>query len=386
MIKISDKSRCCGCEACRSVCPKNCISMKADKEGFVYPHVDLSQCIDCKLCEKICPVLHPVSSITVPSVYAGINNDTNIRLQSSSGGIFTLIAEQVLQKNGVVFGACFDEQWNVVHRYVETREGLSRFRGSKYVQSHIGDSFLQAKRFLDEGREVLFSGTPCQIAGLKNFLRKPYQNLLTVDVVCHGVPSPKVWQKYLHESVCKVYHIRRGSSPILVDKIMKINFRSKEKGWKTYHVRIEYQNGKDDSMPAAKNIYIQAFLSDLSLRPSCYACSAKLHHVRSNITLADFWGIERLHPEIDDDKGCGLILAHNDHALSLLKGLNCQLQEQKLDEVIAFNPSIIHSVKEPVNRNFFYMMLDKTSFTFSYKASASSALLMRIIRKIYRKL
>lgn len=386
MIKITDKSRCCGCEACRSVCPKNCISMKADKEGFVYPHVDLSQCIDCKLCEKICPVLHPVSSITVPSVYAGINNDTNIRLQSSSGGIFTLIAEQVLQKNGVVFGACFDEQWNVVHRYVETREGLSRFRGSKYVQSHIGDSFLQAKRFLEAGREVLFSGTPCQVAGLKNFLRKPYQNLLTVDVVCHGVPGPKVWQKYLHESVCKAYHIRRGSSFSLADKIMKINFRSKEKGWKTYHVRIEYQNGKDDSMPAAKNIYIQAFLSDLSLRPSCYACSAKLHHVQSDITLADFWGIERLHPEIDDDKGCGLILAHNDHALSLLKGLNCQLQEQKLDEVIAFNPSIIHSVKEPVNRNFFYMMLDKTSFTFSYKASASSALLMLIIRKIYRKL
>ena len=386
MIKITDKSRCCGCEACRSVCPKNCISMKADKEGFVYPHVDLSQCIDCKLCENVCPILHRVSSITVPSVYAGINNDTNIRLQSSSGGIFTLIAEQVLQKNGVVFGACFDEQWNVVHCYVETREGLSRFRGSKYVQSHIGDSFLQAKRFLDEGREVLFSGTPCQIAGLKNFLRKSYQNLLTVDVVCHGVPSPKVWQKYLHESVCKAYHIRRGSSFSLADKIKNISFRSKERGWKTYHVRIEYQNGKNNSIPAAKNTYIQVFLSDLSLRPSCYACSAKLHHVQSDITLADFWGVERLYPEINDDKGCGLILVHNDYAFSLLKSLDCQLQEQKLDEVIAFNPSIIRSVKEPINRNFFYMMLDKTSFAFSYKASASSALSMRIIRKIYRKL
>lgn len=386
MIKITDKSRCCGCEACRSVCPKNCISMKADKEGFVYPHVDLSQCIDCKSCENVCPILHRVSSITVPSVYAGINNDTNIRLQSSSGGIFTLIAEQVLQKNGVVFGACFDEKWNVVHRYTETKEGLSCFRGSKYVQSHIGDSFLQAKRFLDEGREVLFSGTPCQIAGLKNFLRKPYQNLLTVDVVCHGVPSPKVWQKYLHESVCKAYHIRRGSSFSLADEIKNISFRSKERGWKTYHVRIEYQNGKNNLIPAAKNTYIQAFLSDLSLRPSCYACSAKLHHVQSDITLADFWGVERLYPEINDDKGCGLILVHNDYALSLLKSLNCQLQEQKLDEVIAFNPSIIRSVKEPINRNFFYMMLDKTSFAFSYKASASSALLMRIIRKIYRKL
>ncbi len=360
--------------------------MKADKEGFVYPQVNLSRCIDCKLCEKVCPALHPVSSTTVPSIYAGINNDMNIRLQSSSGGIFTLIAEHILQENGVVFGACFDEQWNVVHRYTETKEGLSRFRGSKYVQSYIGDSFLQAKRFLDEGRKVLFSGTPCQIAGLKNFLRKPYRNLLTVDVVCHGVPSPKVWQQYLHESVCKAYHIRQVSSFSLVDKIVNISFRSKEKGWKTYRVRIEYQNGKKDSMPAAKNIYIQAFLSNLSLRPSCYVCPAKLHYIQSDITLSDFWGIDRFHPEIDDDKGCSLLLVHNVHVLSLLKSLNCQLQEQKLDEAIAFNPSIIHSVKRPVNRNFFYMILDKTNLAFSYKASTSSALLMRIIRKIYRQL
>lgn len=377
---------CCGCEACRSVCPKNCISMKVDKEGFVYPQVDLSRCIDCKLCEKVCPVLHPISSTKVPSIYAGINNDTDIRLHSSSGGIFTLIAKHILQKNGVVFGACFDEQWNVVHRYTETEEGLSRFRGSKYVQSHIGESFLQAKRFLDQGREVLFSGTPCQIAGLKNFLRKPYQNLLTVDVVCHGVPSPKVWQKYLNESVCKVYHIRQSSSFSLADKITNINFRSKENGWKTYHVRIEYQNGTDDSIPAAKNTYIQAFLSDLSLRPSCYVCPAKLHYAQSDITIADFWGIDRLHPEMDDDKGCSLIIVHNDQALSLLRSMDCLLKEQNLDEAIAFNPSIIHSVKEPVNRKFFYMMLDKNSFAFSYKASTSSSLLMRIIRKIYRQL
>lgn len=386
MIKITDKSQCCGCEACRSVCPKDCISMKADKEGFVYPQVDLSQCIDCKLCEKVCPVLHPATSTKAPLAYAGINNDTDIRLQSSSGGIFTLIAEQILQKNGVVFGACFDKQWNVVHRYTETKEGLSRFRGSKYVQSHIGDSFLQAKRFLDEGREVLFSGTPCQIAGLKNFLRKPYQNLLTVDVVCHGVPSPKVWQKYLHESVCKVYHIRQSSSFPLADKIANISFRSKEKGWKGFCMSIVYKNQKKEVIPFYNDTYMNIFLSNLSLRPSCYACPAKLHHTQSDITLADFWGIDRLHPEMDDDKGYGLILVHNDHALSLLKSLGCQLHEQKLEEIIAFNPSIAYSVKEPVNRNFFYMIFHKTNLVAAYKASTSSALFMRIIRKIYRQL
>ena len=386
MINITDKLQCCGCEACRSVCPRHCISMEADKEGFLYPQVDLSQCIDCKLCEKVCPVLHLVSSAKVPLAYAGINNDTNIRLRSSSGGIFTLMAEQILQKNGVIFGACFDEQWGVVHRYTETKEGLSRFRGSKYVQSHIGDSFLQAKRFLEVGREVLFSGTPCQIAGLKNFLRKSYQNLLTVDVVCHGVPSPKVWQKYLCESVCKAYHIRRGSSFSLADKITDISFRSKEKGWKTYHVKIGYQNGKKDMTPFNNDIYMNVFLSNLSLRPSCYSCPTKLQHVQSDITLADFWGVDRLHPEIDDDKGCGLILVHNDHALSLLKSLDCQLQEQKLDKVIAFNSNITYSVKEPVNRNFFYMLFHKINLVSAYKASTSSALFMRIIRKIYRQL
>ncbi len=386
MIKITDKSQCCGCEACRSVCPKKCISMKADKEGFLYPRVDLSQCIDCKLCEKVCPVLHPVFSEREPMAFSGINNDIKIRLQSSSGGIFTLLAEQVLHKGGIVFGACFDEHWNVVHSYTDTIEGLVRFRGSKYVQSCIGDSFLQARKFLDEGREVLFSGTSCQIAGLKNFLQKFYKNLLTVDVVCHGVPSPKVWQGYLYESACNAYHIKKRDSFFsLADKITNISFRSKENGWKKYHVKIEYQNGEKNVIPYNNDAYMDIFLSDLSLRPSCYACSAKLHYVQSDITLADFWGVDQLHPEIDDDKGCGLILFHNDYAFTLLKSLDCQLKEQKLDEVIAFNPSIIHSVKEPVNRNFFYTIFNNTNFTFSYQVSMSTNIVIRIIRCLYRK-
>lgn len=387
MIKITDKSQCCGCEACRSVCRKKCISMKADKEGFLYPSVDLSQCIDCKLCEKVCPVLHPVFSKGNPMAFAGINNDIKIRLQSSSGGIFTLLAEQILLKGGVVFGACFDKHWNVVHSYTETIEGLARFRGSKYVQSYIGDSFLQTRKFLDEGRDVLFSGTSCQIAGLKNFLQKPYQNLLTVDVVCHGVPSPKVWQRYLYESACNAYHIKKRTlSFSLADKITNISFRSKDNGWKKYHVKIEYQNGKKNVIPYNNDTYMDLFLSDLSLRPSCYACPSKLYYTQSDITLADFWGVDQLHPEIDDDKGCGLILLHNDYAFALLKSRDCQLKEQKLDEVITFNPSIAHSVKEPVNRNFFYTIFNNTNFTFSYQVSVSTNIVIRIIRSLYRKI
>lgn len=387
MIEIVDKSKCCGCEACRSICPKKCISMQADKEGFLYPKVDLSQCVGCKLCEKVCPVLNPKYSKREPLVYAGINNDINIRLQSSSGGIFTLIAEQVIQKKGVVFGACFDEQWNVVHDYTETKEGLARFRGSKYVQSYIGDSFLQAKRFLDEGRFVLFSGTPCQIAGLKNFLRKPYQNLLTVDLVCHGVPSQKVWQKHLYELVSDAYNIKkRNLSFFFADKINSISFRSKENGWKNFSMSIFYKNENKRVIPFYNDTYMNVFLLNLSLRPCCYTCPTKLHYIQSDISLADFWGVDRLSSEIDDDKGCGLVLVNNEHVISLLKSLDCQLYEQRLNDVVKYNMNIHYSVKKPINRKFFYMILDKTNLAFAYKVSTSSAILMRIIRKIYRRL
>lgn len=286
-----------------------------------------------------------------------------------------------------MFGACFDENWKVVHGYTETVEGLARFRGSKYVQSYIGESFLQAKKFLDEGREVLFSGTPCQIAGLKNFLRKFYQHLLTVDVVCHGVPSPKVWQKYLEESVCKAYFIKkRGTSVSVDDKIENINFRSKKQGWKHFCMDIVYRNGKEEVMPFSEDSYMNVFLSNLSLRPSCYACSTRIPYVQSDITLADFWGVDSLKPEIDDDKGCGLILINNERAFSLLRNLDCQLFQQKLDEVSKFNPSILYSVRVPVNRKFFYDVLEKWSLDSVYKISTSTNIVMRVIRNIYRKL
>ena len=197
MIDIKEKNNCCGCSACVQICPKQCISMAADNEGFLYPQVNSAICIDCGLCEKVCPVINQSAPREPLVVYAAKNNNEDIRLKSSSGGIFTLLAEKVIEEGGVVFGAKFDADWNVVHDYTETIEGLAAFRGSKYVQSIIGDNFKTAKQFLNNGRKVLFSGTPCQIAGLKKYLRKEYDNLLTVDVVCHGVPSPMVWRDYL---------------------------------------------------------------------------------------------------------------------------------------------------------------------------------------------
>ena len=199
MIEITDKSQCCGCTACASVCPKMCIAMKEDEEGFLYPEADASLCIGCGLCEKVCPVLHQGDARKPLAVYAAKNRDENVRMASSSGGIFSLLAERVIDDGGVVFGARFDDNWEVIHDFAETKEKLVAFRGSKYVQSCMESCFVQAKRFLDGGRKVLFTGTSCQIAGLKNYLRKDYENLLAVDVVCHGVPSPEAWRKYVKE-------------------------------------------------------------------------------------------------------------------------------------------------------------------------------------------
>lgn len=383
MINITDKHKCCGCTACVSACPKNCISMSADREGFLYPVVDSVKCIDCGLCEKVCPVLRPVTNEPAPLVYAAINNDEAVRMHSSSGGIFTLIAEYVLARDGVVFGACFDSDWNVIHDYTETKEGLARFRGSKYVQSNVGNSFTQVKTFLDSGREVLFSGTPCQVAGLKNYLRKPYSNLLTVDLVCHGVPSPEVWRKYLQETIRKAYGIKNNKAAVNPgDYISDISFRAKDKGWIKYNIKIIFRDGKVEIMPFYENPYMNVFLSDLSLRPSCYACPAKLHNMQSDITLADFWGGNRINPDIDDDKGCGLILIHSKEKFDFLFSADCKLLQQQLVSVVKYNPSILSAVNEPVNRKFFWTVYRKKDLYTSYMFTVSNSIIIRIIRKI----
>ena len=250
MIEIRDKKNCCGCAACVQKCPKHCVSLKEDEEGFLYPVVNVDKCIDCGLCEKVCPVLNQDKKHEPIGVYAAKNKNDETRKNSSSGGVFTLLAENVIKRGGVVFGARFDERWEVVHDYVEDKEGISKFRGSKYVQSTIGDNYLKAEQFLKAGRKVLFSGTPCQIAGLKHFLRKDYDNLLTVDFICHGAPSPGVFRTFLRDEMHKAARQGGGKNtvslpciPLVTEKdgldckdveIKSINFRDKRNGWKKY--------------------------------------------------------------------------------------------------------------------------------------------------------
>lgn len=223
MIKIKNKAACCGCKACAAVCPKKCIKMVTDREGFWYPEVDQSACINCGKCERVCPVLNRKKRQPRKfgrKAYAAINTDPEIRFQSSSGGIFTAIAEAIIDRGGVVFGAAFDKEFAVRQVFAETKEDLAAFRGSKYVQSDMGDAYSSVLRFLQSGRIVLFSGTPCQIGALKSFLGKEYPNLITVDLICHGVPSPMVWEKY-------VRHRRSLDSD---SQLRTVQFRDKERG------------------------------------------------------------------------------------------------------------------------------------------------------------
>ena len=372
MIDIKEKHNCCGCSACVLVCPKQCISMSADNEGFLYPQVDGAICIDCGLCDKVCPVINQEEPREPLAVYAAKNNNEEIRLKSSSGGIFTLLAEQIIAEGGVVFGARFNESWEVVHDYTETIEGLEPFRGSKYVQSVIGDNFIKAKQFLKDGRKVLFSGTPCQIAGLKKFLRKEYENLLTVEVVCHGVPSPMVWRDYLDYKRAKraVGKNTVSSSLNELPVIAGISFRDKTNGWKKFGFKISYaaskaaensvsksaDNTNYEITPFSEDLFMKGFLKNLYLRPSCYHCAARQGKSGADISIADYWGIQSIHPEIDDDKGTGLILINTKQGANYFNSTANQIDSltSSYNKAIMQNPCIVKSVKEPNRRQQFW--------------------------------
>ena len=277
------------------------------------------------------------------ATYAATNGNEDIREQSSSGGIFTLLAETTINNGGIVFGAAFNEKWEVEHIHVDNINDLKRLRGSKYVQSNIGGCYSIAEKFLKEGKEILFSGTPCQIAGLKRFLRKEYKNLRTVDFVCHGTPSPWVWGKYIEET---------GQANSIAT-ITDIQFRNKAEGWKKFSLQIKYTgcNGKEKTFrePLNENLFMKCFLRDLCLRPSCYKCPARSGKSGSDITLADLWGAQQICPQIDDDKGLSLILQRKECGLP-----KCDRLAIPYSEALKYNPSIERDVREPKRRKKFF--------------------------------
>lgn len=380
MIQLTDKSCCCGCAACVQRCPKHCISLEKDNEGFLYPKTDSSRCIECGLCEKVCPVLHIGEPHNPLQCYAAINPDEKIRHTSSSGGVFTAIATSVLLKGGVVFGAKFDSEWLVKHDYTESIEGLAAFRGSKYMQSQIGNTYRQAEEFLKTGRKVLFSGTPCQIAGLHRFLRKTYSNLLTIDFICHGVPSPMVWERYLQE----VQELHPN------EKITNISFRDKSNGWKKYKFTINFINIENKntflSEPFYQNIYMKGFLNDVYLRPSCHFCPAKPLRSGSDITMGDFWGIGNKIPQWDDDKGTSCILIHTEQGKDCFEQLNLKTKTVTYASILQGNPSLEKSPQTNVKKKIFFQDFPKKSLKDNIETQLQISPIKKIKSKIKRTL
>ncbi len=331
----------------------SCITMEVDSEGFWYPVVDHIRCVQCDLCTEVCPIVGSTTQSelgkSLPEAYAAYNIDERLRLQSSSGGLFTLLGEMVINSGGVVFGARFDDDFNVIHDYVETSEDLYRLRGSKYVQSLIGDTFKQAQEFLECDRLVMFTGTPCQIGGLKHYLGQEYDSLICQDIVCHGVPSPKVWQKYV---------TYRGHSA--ASAIQGISFRRKDPGWKRYSLSFWFENGMEYLQTHQNDLYMKAFLRNICLRPSCHACHFKSLHRGSDITLGDFWGIRNILPAMDDDKGTSLVVVHTETGQELLNRVQSQtkLRAVDLEAAIKYNSSMVESAKVHPAREAFFASLD----------------------------
>lgn len=378
MIKLEQKEHCCGCQACAQICPTKCISMKADGESFLYPVVDAELCVNCGLCEKVCPIINEIAlSTKQPDAYAAYNLDEGVRMASSSGGIFTLLAETILKENGVVYGAALERE-NVKHIRVTDMNGVALLRGSKYVQSDIGLTYLQAQEDLERGKKVLYTGTPCQIAGLKSFLRKEYKNLFAMDIICHGVPAPLVWQKYIE--------FREQKAGMAASKMF---FRHKKYGWKRFSVFFEFANKTLYIKKFPDDLFMQAFLDNLCLRPSCYACSFKTITRVSDITVADFWGIENVCPEMDDDKGMSLILLHSKEGLDFFVSMCDKLCYKAVDlnDAIRGNPSINHAVLKPVARDAFMKDIEQEEFDkavrrYVKKQNKYKAFMKRILRKL----
>lgn len=356
MIEIKDKSKCSGCHACMSVCPKSAIKMKCDDEGFLYPFVDKEECIDCGLCEVACQAINPIVNTRTPKAYACYNTDEDIRLQSSSGGVFTAIAKWIISQNGIVFGAGFDDNLNVVHMEIDNEKDLSKLRGSKYVQSVIGNNFIKAKEYLDAGRIVLFTGTPCQIDGLLQYLKKDYPNLYTQDIICHGVPSPKVWRKYLeYQEICFNEKIKSNSNP---------QFRNKRIGWTSFSQVLIFENNKEYAENFKNDLYMKTFLKNVSLRHSCYDCHSKTLDRNSDITLADLWGCKDIVPEMFDDKGTSFVMINSKKGKELFEKILSQFVYKQIDlnKAVVYNTSAYQSVKTPQKRKWFFENLDELQF------------------------
>lgn len=360
------KDFCCGCNACAEKCPTQCIQMKIDSEGFSYPEIiDINNCVNCDICAKVCPLEQvETSSNTELNAVAGYSLNDDILIKSSSGGIFTEISKVFLENEGVVFGAALDENNKLFHIPVESFENIYKLQGSKYIQSNINGVFSSCKKELESGKKVLFTGTPCQISALNKFLNKQYDNLYTVDVICHGVPSQKIFDAY-------VEYLENKHQAQLVD----ISFRDKKKnGWSiTLRYTMKYKNGntKDYYLISPMSEYFTGFLGGYISRESCYQCPYSSLNRPSDITMGDFWGYQKTRPELVNNKGLSILLINTEKGkelFNILKNKGLFFSEVTENSIrMSENKNLYKPTVRPKERDDIYLEFNKYGFEYIAK-------------------
>ena len=379
MIQISDKAKCCGCLACVNACPAQCIVPRRDREGFNYPVANPDLCIKCGLCEMVCPVLNPMEPRNPMEAYAARSTkhpavNSTATDKASSGGIFPALAARFIDEGGIVYGAAFAPDLTVEHIEVADKEALEKLKGSKYVQSELYSAYEEVKDHLKAGQKVLFSGTPCQIAGLIKFLGSHTEGLLTVDVACHGVPSPGLWEKYV-KAFEETHHC----------KLRSVNFRDKTRSWRQYDVVYKTSQDEDIRIAAEDDIYLSLFRQDVTLRPSCYNCPSRNGRSGSDITLADLWSVHKVAPHMDDDKGVSLVLVNSEQGKAHLEALAIE-EIYKVDptEAVKENGGFATSVQMPPRREEFFKGVHSAKNLIKYMKGY--VIRTPLHKKIYRKI
>lgn len=374
------ENECTGCGVCSLICPTHSIEMQLDEEGFMAPSIKRDTCINCAKCVKHCPCLIPGESRQSGDVYAAYNkNELEIKM-SSSGAVFPILAEYVLEQGGIVAGASFVDNMKVVHTLASSMEEMKSQRFAKYIQSDVGSAFQGVECKLNDGVPVLFTGTPCQVAGLSSFLKKHYDNLYLVDCSCHGVPAPGLWDKWIREF-----------ETLHACTIKKVNFRAKTgKNWNQYSVEYETDNGKL-SFPKNEDIYLKAFRQNLSLRKSCYACHFKGWNRCADLTVGDFWGIEQVCPEMAHETGTSMVLVHTNQGKKLLSAVSSQMAIKKVEteKAESVNDATWASVKLPAQRNKFMTQALESSFSEAvrcFEVKKKNSIFRRAFRKLKRQI
>lgn len=380
MTVYSDKKHCCGCAACSNACPKQAIRMIPDAEGFLYPVIDGQKCVSCGLCQKVCPYKRNADLRQVQSeAYAYKHKDANLVENSSSGGAFSGLCDTFCSGEYFVAGAAFNKTQRVVHKMVDSLDACSIFQKSKYVQSDMDGIHVQVQKALSEGKRVLFSGTPCQCESILSYLGGSHENLLTVDLICHGVPSPLFFQKYI-----------RYLEGRYQGQLVKYDFRNKRAGWESSELLAEFNNGKKyrNSTYANDDPYMIAFIKRMANRPSCSVCPFACLNRKTDFTLGDLWGADEILPEWNDNKGLSVMLVHTEKARSLLQTMyqNAKIREIPIESIANHNKNLVCASENSPVRDAF--MKDLISLPFPRlikKYLKPRSVLRRSVSKLFNK-